>query len=53
MSQKLKNIPPLSTMEPPLLPQSWRLDTNGSFELNGVGESLGELELRYTQTDPL
>ena len=38
-------------MEPPPPPQRWRLDTDGSFELIGVSEVLGELELRTNQFD--
>ena len=38
-------------MEPPLPPQSWRFDTDGSFEPVGISEVLGEPELRTNQVD--
>ena len=41
----MRNLPPLTTLEPPPLPQRWRLDTDGSFEPVGISEVLGEPEL--------
>ena len=41
----LRNIPPLTPLEPPPLPQRQRLDTDGSFEPVGISETLGDLEL--------
>ena len=45
MSRRLRNLPPLTTLEPPPLPQRRRLDTEGSFEPIGISEVLGEPEL--------
>ena len=42
----MQNLPPLIILEPPPPPQRRRLDTDGSFELIGVSEVLGEPELR-------
>ena len=50
-SQRLQNLPPLITLEPPPPPQRRILDTDGSFELIGVSEVLGELELRANHFD--
>ena len=50
-SRRLKNLPPLITLEPPPPPQSRRLDTDSSFERIGVSEVLGELELRENHFD--
>ena len=44
-SRRLRNLPPLVTLEPPPPPQRRRLDTDGSFEPVGISEVLGELEL--------
>ena len=44
-SRRLRNLPPLITLEPPPPPQRWRLDTDGSFESVGISEVLGEPEL--------
>ena len=44
-SRRFQNLPPLVTLEPPPPPQRRRLDTDGSFELVGVSEFLGEPEL--------
>ena len=41
----MRNLPPLTTLEPPPLPQRRRLDTDGSFEPIGISEVLGEPEL--------
>ena len=41
----MRNLPPLTTLEPPPLPQRRRLDTEGSFEPVGISEVLGEPEL--------
>ena len=41
----MRNLPPLTPLEPPPLPQRWRLSTGGSFEPVGVSEVLGEMEL--------
>ena len=38
----MRNLPPLTTLEPPPLPQRQRLDTEGSFEPVGISETLGE-----------
>ena len=50
-SRRLKNLPPSVTMDPPPPPQRKRLDTDGFFELVGVSEVSGELELRHTQVE--
>ena len=47
----MKNLPPLVTLEPPPPPQRRRLDTDGSFELVGVSEVLGEPELIANRFD--
>ena len=47
----MQNLPPLTTVEPPPPPQRRRLDTDGSFELVGISEVLGEPELRTNQSD--
>ena len=47
----MQNLPPLSIVEPPPPPQRRRLDIDSSFEPTGVSEVLGELELRYNQTN--
>ena len=44
-SRRLRNLPPLVTLEPPPPPQRWILDTDGSFEPIGISEVLGEPEL--------
>ena len=44
-SRGLRNLPPLTTLEPPPLPQRQRLDIDGSFEPVGISEVLGEPEL--------
>ena len=44
-SRRLRNLPPLTALEPPPLPQRQRLDTKGSFEPVGISEVLGEPEL--------
>ena len=41
----MRNLPPITTLEPPPLPQMRRLDTEGSFEPVGTSEVLGEPEL--------
>ena len=42
----MRNLPPLTTLEPPPLPQRRRLDIDGSFEWPvGISEVLGEPEL--------
>ena len=51
MSIRLRNLPPLVTLEPPPPPQRWRLDTNGSFEPVGVSEVLGEPKLIANRFD--
>ena len=45
-SQRLQNLHPLITLEPPPPPQWWRLDINGYFKSIGFSEVLGEPELR-------
>ena len=45
-SQRLQNLPPLITLEPPPPTKRRRLDTDGSFEPIGVSEVPGEPELR-------
>ena len=47
----MQNLPPLITLEPPPLPQRWRLDMDGSFEPIGVIEVPGESKLRIDQFD--
>ena len=44
-SRRLRNLPPLTTLETPPLPQRQRLDTDSSFEPVGISEVLGETEL--------
>ena len=41
----MRNIPPITALEPPPLPQRHRLDTEGSFEPIGISEVIGEPEL--------
>ena len=41
----MRNLPPITALEPPPLPQRWRLDTDGSFETIGINEVLGEPQL--------
>ena len=41
----LRNLSPITALEPPPLPQRWRLDTEGSFEPVGTSEVLAEPEL--------
>ena len=41
----MRNLPPITALEPPPLPQMRRLDTEGSFEPVGTSEVLGEPEL--------
>ena len=41
----MRNLPPITALEPPPLPQRRRLDTEGSFEPVGISEFLGEPEL--------
>ena len=50
-SRRLKNLPPLITLEPPPPPQRRRLDTDGSFEPIGVSEVPGEPTLRANRFD--
>ena len=50
-SRRLRNLPPLTTLEPPPLPQRRRLGTDGSFEPVGTSEVLGELELIANRFD--
>ena len=50
-SRRLKNLPPLVTLEPPPPPQRQKLDTDGSFELVGVSEVIGEPELIANRFD--
>ena len=47
----MRNLPPLTTLEPPPLPQRRRLDTDGSFEPVGISEVLGEPELIANRFD--
>ena len=49
-SRRLRNLPPLTTLEPPPLPQRRRLEMDGSFELVGISE-LGEPELTANHFD--
>ena len=44
-SRRLRNLPPLVTLEPPPPPQRHRLDTDGSFEPVGISEVLSEPKL--------
>ena len=44
-SRRLRNLPPLVTLELPPPPQRQRLDTDGSFEPVGISEVLSEPEL--------
>ena len=41
----MRNLPPITALEPPPLPQRQRLDTEGSFEPVGTSEVLGESKL--------
>ena len=41
----MRNLPPITALEPPPLPQRQRLDTEGSFEPVGISEVLGEPEI--------
>ena len=41
----MTNLPPITALETPPLPQRRRLDTEGSFEPVGISEVLGEPEL--------
>ena len=50
-SRRLRNLPPLVTLEPPPPPQRWKLNTNGSFEPVGISEVLGEPELIANRFD--
>ena len=50
-SRRLQNLPPLITLEPPPTPQRQRLDMDGSFELVGVSEVLGEPSLIANRID--
>ena len=47
----MRNLPPLTTLEPPPLPQRRRLSTSGSFEPVGACEVLGEPELIANRFD--
>ena len=47
----MRNLPPLVTLEPAPPPQRRRLDTDGSFELVGISEVLGEPELIANRFD--
>ena len=47
----MRNLPPLTTLEPPPLPQRQRLDTDGSFEPVGIIEVLSEPELIANRFD--
>ena len=47
----MRNLPPLTPLEPPPLPQRRRLSTGGSFEPVGVSEVLGEPELIANRFD--
>ena len=42
----MQSLPLLITLEPPPPPQRQRLDTDGSFEVIGVSEVLGEQKIR-------
>ena len=50
-SRRLQNLPLFTTVEPPLPPQRWILDRDGSFEQIGISEVPGEPELRINQFD--
>ena len=50
-SRRLQNLPFLTTVEPPLPPQRQILDTDNSFELVGISEVPGELELKTNKVD--
>ena len=50
-SRRLRNLPPLVTLEPPPLPQRRRLDTDSSFEPIEVSGVLGEPTLRANRSD--
>ena len=50
-SRRLRNLPPLTPLEPPPLPQRRRLSTGGSFEPVGVSEVLGEPKLIANRFD--
>ena len=47
----MRNLPPLTPLEPPPLPQRRRLSTGGSFEPVGTSEVLGEPELIANRFD--
>ena len=47
----MRNLPPLTPLEPPPLPQRRRLSIGGSFEPVGVTEVLSELELIANRFD--
>ena len=47
----MRNLPPITTLEPPPLPQRWSLDTDGSFEPVGISEVLGEPKLIANRFD--
>ena len=47
----MRNIPPITALEPPPLPQRRRLDTDGSFEIVGISEVLGEPKLIANRFD--
>ena len=47
----MRNLPPLTPLEPPPLPQMRRLSTGGSFEPVGVSEVLSEPELIANRFD--
>ena len=49
--RRLRNLPPLVTLDPPPSPQRRRLDTDGSFEPVGISEVLGEPELIANRFD--
>ena len=50
-SRRLRNLPPLVTLEPPPPPQRRRLDIDGSFEPVGRSEVLGEPKLIANRFD--
>ena len=41
----MRNLPPITALGPPPLPQRQRLDIDGSFKPVGISETLGEPEL--------
>ena len=41
----MRNLPPITALEPPPLPQRKRLDIEGSFEPIGISEIRGEPKL--------